>query len=410
MSEKQFGFRPQRSTVHAITLANITLESNHKSRKTSLIATRDVCKAFDSVWHRGLLFKINEIFSNIDNKIDIIILIKEFLEMREITPIFNQVKGKVIKPLAGVPQGSSLGPILYLIFSNDHPKPIHTDTIITQYADDMVHIVCSDGHGRKRTKQAIQKMEHELTNTLQWEQNWKIKTNLQKSNIHYLGTSKETLEKFGGVRVNNTNIPIKKETKILGTNIRFNTKGNYHAMNVAKKARIHQNKLYRFINAPEKVKKTLFKTLIRPIMEYPCTILHKIHKTYTHKLQVVQNKGLRFIKNVKFKDRVNMKDIHQELNIEPINVRISRLKNKVVNRMKENYYVKQNQDRNIFYKFSDFTLSHPPIRKRRYTVAQRIERNILNPRGHNNIIKQEPSIDNWQEPEPIYSTTRTRTT
>ena len=405
LSEKQFGFRPQRSTTHAITLANMTLNSNYLNEKTTLIASRDVMRCFDTVWHKGLLAKMDDIFSSIEDRIDILILIKEFLEIREITPIFNNEKGNVIRPTAGVPQGSSCGPVLFLIFANDHPKPIHNDTVILQYADDMTHIVCSDGSGPLKTKQAIMKLEQELEQTLTWENNWKIKTNLQKCTIHYNRTSKPTIEKFGGVKTNNINIPITNETKILGLHFKHNTKGNLHSKNIAKKARLNINKLYRFKNAPQNIKRTLYKTLILPILEYPCTALYNMDTKYKKKLQTIQNKGIRFIKNIKIKDRIRMEDAHKELNIPPLNVRISKLNNKTLNTMKETYYVKSDQPKNITYKYSDYNINSPPLRKRRRTIAQHIDKHILKPRNHPNVIKEVDSIDTWQEPTPIYTST-----
>ena len=101
-----------------------------------------------------------------------------------------------------------------------------------------------------------------------------------------------------------------------------------------------------------------------------------------------------------------MKTVHEELDIEALNVRINRLKNKTLNKMKQIYYNTQNQDDNLTYKYSDFTIQIQPHRKKRRTVAQRIERNLLKPRGQRNTIKDEIDIDEWTKPDPIYSSTR----
>ena len=192
----------------------------------------------------------------------------------------------------------------------------------------------------------------------------------------------------------------------MGSHQKYNTKGNTQAKIITKRAGISQNKLYRFSNAPTKIKKMLFKALTRSVLEYPCTTLSKINKYYTQQLQKIQNRGLRFIKNIKFKDKIKMKTVHEELDIEALNVRINRLKNKTLNKMKQVYHVTQSQEKNLTYKYSDYTIQIEPHKKKSRTIAQRIEKYLLIPRGQKNIIKEEKSIENWQKPEPIYSSTR----
>ena len=149
---------------------------------------------------------------------------------------------------------------------------------------------------------------------------------------------------------------------------------------------------------------TLYKSLIRPTLEYPCTSLRKIGYGNKIKLQRIQNKCLRFIKNITLKDRVKIKDMHESLKIEPLNVRIDKLCNKVYNKIKEIYYIPKTQNRNTFYKYSDFTLENEPIRKRRKSVAQQVEKHIINPNKGYNPIKTEKPRDQWKPPKPIYTT------
>ena len=58
LSESQFGFRKHRSTQQVITMVCETIKGNQKQKRPSLVATRDISKAFDTIWHEGLLFKL----------------------------------------------------------------------------------------------------------------------------------------------------------------------------------------------------------------------------------------------------------------------------------------------------------------------------------------------------------------
>ena len=348
-TEKQFGFRSERCTQHPISLVFLTLQSHSQAKKPTLIATRDLNKAFDRVHHVSLMFKLAGITNNC---LEFAAVIWNFLKMRKIQPIFQGFKGEIIIPKSGVPQGSSTGPVLFNVFVNDSPRPLFMDTVVTQFADDMVHVVCSDGRqqGRNSLKQAKQKMELELQQTKDWEESWKISSNPQKSSIHYLNTSKGKLTALGGITVDNQQIPINNEITILGAKMGLRANGNFNVQNAIKKATYNITKLYRFKTAPTKVKKYLFKALIRPIFEYPTFLNTYINKKTLGKLQTLQNRALRFVKNVKLSDRIKAKDMHEELEIEPVNVRLEKLACKSLNKMKSLYYIPK---KNFFF-FSFF--------------------------------------------------------
>ena len=130
----------------------------------------------------------------------------------------------------------------------------------------MVHVVCSDGGGINKAKQAKMKLEQELNSTLNWELSWKIKSNLAKSNIQYIGTIQSKLLALGGIRSNNVNIPLSHGVTALGANVSNNLPGTQHANKIANLASGHLSRIRRFNTAPQRVKKTLYKTLIRPIL------------------------------------------------------------------------------------------------------------------------------------------------
>ena len=99
----------------------------------------------------------------------------------------------------------------------------------------------------------------------------------------------------------------------------------------AAKALTQLHKIKRFISAPPKIKLHLYKALVRPILEYPAPLLVNSAKSSIHKLQLVQNKALRFIYNVKWNDFTTTDSLHKRANILTIQDRLKQLNNKFNN-------------------------------------------------------------------------------
>ena len=152
LSEFQFGFRKQRSAQQVITLACETIKQNSRQSKASLAATRDISKAFGTIWHAGLIYKLQSITNGC---MHFIAFIHHYLTNRIITPIFNGKKGSSFNPKAGVPQGSVTGPLLFNIYVNDMPPPLYRDTVRPQFANDVLTIVRSDTRERNKYENVL---------------------------------------------------------------------------------------------------------------------------------------------------------------------------------------------------------------------------------------------------------------
>lgn len=128
--QEQFGFKANHSTLHQLARLTDIITTNFNIKRTSALLTLDIEKAFDTVWHQGLIFKL------IKNQFPdhLIKIISSFLQNRTFqVRVANTLSNKYTIP-AGVPQGAVLSPTLFNIFINDIPK--HTNTSLALFADD----------------------------------------------------------------------------------------------------------------------------------------------------------------------------------------------------------------------------------------------------------------------------------
>lgn len=126
----QFGFRSKRSTAEAILSFIETATSTFENDEYCLGTFMDLSKAFDCVSHRILIKKIQ----HYKFQPKACTLLNSYLSNRFQFVSINGIKSDVLPIEYGVPQGSILGPILFLIYINDFPASIDTQSIL--FADD----------------------------------------------------------------------------------------------------------------------------------------------------------------------------------------------------------------------------------------------------------------------------------
>ena len=284
LSPKQFGFRKNMGTETALAHYIDYLLSGLKHEKYTVSIFMDLSKAFDVLNHNILKTKLEHygFRSNFLN------FIMNFIQNREYFVSANGHISHTKTVNIGVPQGSTLGPLLFLLYINDM---INCSNILkfSLFADDS-----TASHSDSDLNTTLNTIKEEFTKVLEWLSTNKLIINLQKTHL-MLFTNKARPASIS-LNINDNLITEQTETKFLGVMVDNQLNWKAHIKHISNKISksVAILRLLRYI-FPKDILKTLYLTLTYPYFNYCNLIWGTACPTNLKPLILLQKKCIRNI-------------------------------------------------------------------------------------------------------------------
>jgi hypothetical protein len=278
----QHGFRSQRSTETQLLSFTQDVLKNLRSGTQTDVIIMDFAKAFDKVSHWRLCMKIqNYGITGPLNR-----WIEQFLHNRTQKVVCSGESSEWAPVLSGVPQGSVIGPILFLMYINDLPDEI--GATVRLFADDTIAYMTMTGENDAAS------LQHDLDKLAAWEDKWQMKFHPDKCSILRITRSKTPLmynyQLHGHVLKSETN------SKYLGVTIDNKLCWNTHISNICRKANSSLAFLRRNLQInQQQIKSSAYTTLVRPQLEYAAAIWDPYTKVKQLELEMVQRRAARYV-------------------------------------------------------------------------------------------------------------------
>ena len=268
LNPNQSGFRPGDSTVNQLLSIVNSIFTAFDCNPTLDVRSvyLDISKAFDRVWHQGLVYKLRR--CGVSGKL--ITLMQSFLDNRKQRTVLNGKTSTWGNISAGVPQGSILGPLFFLIYINDLTDGLKCN--VKLFADDTsIFTVVHDPHA------AALDMNHDLNLIELWAHNWRMSFNPDptKQAVEVTFSKKRIPTDHPPIFFNGVPVMRVQEQKHLGVILDSKLSFASHIQSVISKCRQGIGML-RFLSKylPRHTLNELYKLYVRPHLDYGDIIYH----------------------------------------------------------------------------------------------------------------------------------------
>ena len=299
----QFGFREKHSTIDQVHRITNVIEKALEEKKVCSTVFLDVSQAFDKVWHHGLIHKLSIMLPK-----QFVDILESYLSQRAFRVRHEDAYSELKQIKAGVPQGSVLGPTLYLLYTCDIPE-LENNTIAT-FADDTAIMAVGDTQ-----EEAVEKVQTAINTIFEWTKIWRIKLNESKS-THTDFTNKKI--NYHPVIMNGHAIPYGNTAKYLGMNLDAKLRWKAHVKKKREELELRYKKMYWLLGKHSTLsvhnKILLYKQVLMPVWTYGIQLWGCTKQSNIQIIQRFQNKVLRNIVGAPWYIRIS--DLHKDLKVD----------------------------------------------------------------------------------------------
>ena len=280
----QSGFVPGDSTVNQLVdIYNTFCHSLDQGKEVRAVFC-DISKAYDRVWHRGLLYKLES--AGISGSL--LLWFKDYLNDRKQRVVLPGSASSWAFIKAGVPQGSILGPLLFLIYINDIVDDIHS--CIRLFADDTSLYIIVDN-----PISAADELNADLAKIHAWAVRWLVSFNPSKSESMIL-SRKHNKPFHPPLSMNQNLINNVNSHKHLGLTFSQDCSWHDHLELVKTKAWLRINIMRRLkFQLDRKSLQTIYISFIRPLLEYADVVWDNCTQQEANELEKNQNEAARIV-------------------------------------------------------------------------------------------------------------------
>ncbi len=237
--------------------------------------------------------------------------LKSYITDRHFRVRYEEEYSDLKKISAGVPQGSVLGPILYLLYTRDIP-PMEESTIAT-YADDTAILAVGNN-----VVEATNKLQTSINTVSNWMKKWRIKLKETKS-VHVNFTNKTNFNRIP-ITINTKQVAYANTAKYLGMTLDAKLRWKEHVKKKKEELNMKYRKMYWLIGRHSELsihnKLLLYRQILKPVWTYGVQLWGCTKKTNVKMIQTFQNKVLRNIVNAPW--YIRNEDLHRDLKMEYI--------------------------------------------------------------------------------------------